>query len=129
MNTELTERDKLNERLAACEFKRSMQERELKEDIKILMEQLRPSQIIKSTVKDFFHTPSLKNDALKTTLGWAAGLVTKKLIAGPSAGIFNKLLQGAVQFGVMNLVKRKMNRKSKPSDGTASENRSDSGMY
>jgi len=67
-------------------------------------ESLKPTSLIKSTLKDVTSSPYLIENIVVTLLGLASGYVSKKLVVGTSANIFRKLIGSVVQFGITNIV-------------------------
>jgi hypothetical protein len=80
------------------------QGRVLKEQFFIVIESIKPVNIIKSTFKDVATSPKLMSEILSTTIGLAAGYVSNKTIVGSSGNLLRKLVGTVLQFGVTTLI-------------------------
>ena len=76
----------------------------LKEEFLITYENLRPANFLKYALKELTDGPDIKNDLVNTSLGLAAGYLTKKLIFGTSTNPIKQLLGNFLQMGVSNIV-------------------------
>jgi hypothetical protein len=76
----------------------------LKSQFHIVYESLKPVNLIRSTLKEASSSPELKTDLVNTSIGVAAGYVSKLLVQGLSANPLRKLLGSLFMFGVTNLV-------------------------
>lgn len=116
MNNEYIEEDKLvsgTKDLAAAikrlERKRMLMEEDLKDHFHIVLEDLKPANILKNTLHEVQESTPLKSNLLKIALGLGAGYFSRKLVVGKSAGLVKKALGTALQFGITQLVARKNN--------------------
>lgn len=103
----------LNESIRLLELKQAEDANLLREQFMETYENLKPVNLIKNSVKDFVSSPDFKENILKTTLGLAAGYLSKKAIVGSTHNPLKQLLGTFLQMGVANLV-------SKNSDGIKS---------
>lgn len=94
----------LREEIAELELKQVVAHRELKLQLKITYESLRPANLIKHTLKELTAAPEVKVDFLNSILGIASGFVSKKLIIGNSHNPVKQALGTLLQVGVTNLV-------------------------
>jgi hypothetical protein len=65
---------------------------------------MRPSNLLKSAVKDIAATPGIAQAAIGTSIAIGAGVLSKKIVVGNSTGIFKKLMGGIVEFTVANSI-------------------------
>ena len=94
----------LKDAIRSLEEKQADQGRVLKEQFFIVVESIRPVNIIKSTFKEVATSPKLMSEILSTTIGLAAGYVSNKTIVGSSGNLFRKLVGTVLQFGVTALI-------------------------
>lgn len=84
---------------------RQVSEKEiLEEQFKITREGLKPANIVKGLVDDIANSTTLKDMVVDNVIGFATGLVSKKLVFGNTSNPLKKIIGTALQFGVGNLV-------------------------
>lgn len=89
------------------EQRRTLQEVELNESVRTLLESLKPANILKSTLDEVRESTPLKNNLMKVALGLGVGYLSNRLLVGKSAGIVKKALGTALQFGVTYFISKK----------------------
>lgn len=99
----------LNTAIKRLERKKMLMEEDLKDHFHILLENLKPTNILKNTLHEVQESVPLKNNLLKVALGLGAGYFSRKLIVGKSAGLVKKALGTALQFGITQFVAKKDN--------------------
>lgn len=77
----------------------------LKEQCKITYESLKPTNLIKTTLKNLV-TPDLTGNILSSTLSLAAGYISKKAVIGSTHNPLKQLLGTILQMGVTSLVSK-----------------------
>ena len=97
----------LSTAIKRLEVKRAIQEDDLKDHFHIVLENLKPKNILKHTIEEVQESTQLKHNLLKVAVGLGAGYFSRKMIVGQSAGIIKKALGAALQYGVTNFVARK----------------------
>ena len=108
--TSITE---LRESILKLEIKQIEDERLLKEQFLIAYERMKPINMIRNSVKDLITSPDLQNNLFSTTLGLAAGYLSKKAAVGSTHNPLKQILGAFLQLGVANVV-------AKNSDGIKS---------
>lgn len=103
----------LRETILELEIKQKEDERLLKEQFMIAYERLKPLNMIKNSVKNLITSPELKDHLISSTMGLAAGYLTKKAVVGSTHHPLKQILGAFLQIGVTNLV-------AKNSDGIQS---------
>jgi hypothetical protein len=103
----------LRETILELEIKQKEDERLLKEQFMIAYERLKPLNMIKNSVKNLITSPELKDHLISSTMGLAAGYLTKKAVVGSAHHPLKQILGAFLQMGVTNLV-------AKNSDGIQS---------
>lgn len=99
----------LNIAIERLERKRMLMEEDLKDQFHIMLENLKPTNILRNTLQEVQESVSLKNNLLKVALGLGAGYFSRKLIVGKSAGLVKKALGTALQFGITQFIAKKDN--------------------
>ena len=95
---------RLKEAIQLLEVDQAIKRKQLKEEFLLTYENLRPVNLLKSTLKEFTSSPDLINNFLGTAVGMTTGILTRKIYVGKSGNIFRNLLGSMLQFGVTNLV-------------------------
>jgi hypothetical protein len=96
----------LKDAIRSLEETQSVQGRALKEQFFIVVESIKPVNIIKSTFKEVASAPDLLSNILSTTVGLTAGYISNKTVVGASGNLFKKLLGTILQFGITSLIIR-----------------------
>jgi hypothetical protein len=97
----------LNIAIKKLERKKMLMEEDLKDHFHVLLENLKPANILKNTLHEVQESVPLKNNLLKIALGLGAGYFSRKLMVGKSAGIAKKALGAALQFGITQFIAKK----------------------
>ena len=89
------------------ERKRRLMEEDMKEDMHNLLENLKPANILRTTLHEVQESTPLKHNLLKVAVGLGAGYFSRKMVVGKSAGIVKKALGTALQYGITQFVASK----------------------
>jgi hypothetical protein len=100
----ITSAKELKDAIRFLEEKQADQGQVLKEQFFIVLESIKPVNIIKNTFNEVASSPSLMSNILSSTIGLAAGYVSNKTMVGSSGNLFRKLLGTILQFGVTTLI-------------------------
>ena len=92
------------------ERKKALMEEDLKDHVHIILESLRPTNILKHTIHEVQESTEIKHNLFKVALGLGAGYFSRKLVIGKSAGLVKKALGTALQYGITNFVAEKNDR-------------------
>lgn len=98
----------LEERIKELESLEVHQMAALKLQARDTAESMRPSNLVKSAFSEMLGSKSLKQDALKASVGIGAGMLIKKLITYNSKGLFMKMAGFALQAVTAKLVSKKL---------------------
>ncbi len=90
--------------IQTMEAKKLEQEEGLTKQFAKTYESLNPVNIIKNTINEVANTPGVKDNLLNFSVGIGTGIITKKLMIGKSDSLLKKIIGGAIEFGVANLV-------------------------
>ncbi len=99
----------LNTAITRLERKKMVMEEDIKDHFHVLLESLKPTNILKHTLQEVQESTPLKHNLLKIAVGLGAGYFSRKMIIGKSAGLVKKALGTALQYGVTQFVARKEN--------------------
>lgn len=102
----LTTRD-LSISIRRLERKRISMEEDLKDHFHLLLEDLKPANILKKTLHEVQESTPLKHNLLKIAVGLGAGYFSRRLVVGKSAGLVKKALGTALQFGITQFIAKK----------------------
>ena len=100
--------ESLKEMIKVMEIKQAEEGQILKEQIILTYENLKPSNIIKNVVREFYSSENLKDELIATAVSVTSGFITKKLVVGKSNNQILRLVGLAIQFAITNLVSKKM---------------------
>lgn len=89
------------------ERRRDVLSEDLKDQFHTLLQELKPTNILKNTLHEVQESTSLKRNLLKVAVGLGAGYFSRKLVVGKSAGIVKKALGTALQYGITNIIAHK----------------------
>jgi hypothetical protein len=81
----------------------------LKEEFNVAVESIKPLNLIKSTFKGVAESDEIKDNILNTSVGLAAGFVSKKLFVSVSHSPIKNILGTAILVGITNLVTKNPN--------------------
>jgi len=99
--------ESLKEEIQALEIKQAEEGKLVRDQLLITYENLKPINILKSIVQDFYSSDNYTQDFIEIVAGMTSGFVTKKLIIGKSKNPLLKLVGLALQFGMTTLVSKK----------------------
>jgi hypothetical protein len=94
----------LKNAIQILEIEQNARKEELKEQLHLTYESLRPVNIIRSTLKELF---SMSDNIPGTALGAAGGFLLKKLLVGSSGGVLKRLIGTVLQLGITNIASHK----------------------
>ena len=100
----ITTARELSDTIRLLEERQAVQGQVLKQQFFVVIESIRPVNIIKNTLKEVVSTNDLVSNILSTTLGLTAGYISNKTVIGASGNLLRKLLGTLLQFGVTTLI-------------------------
>lgn len=101
---EITSIAGLKNAIQVLEVEQSIKEQQLKEQLFLTYESLRPINLIRNTLKEIFSTTSLSENLSGTAMGMTSGFLLKKIFIGRSGNIFRKLFGSILQFGIAKII-------------------------
>lgn len=96
----------LRQAIAELENTQTVEEKILKEQFHLAYESMKPVNLIKSTFREVAASEEIRKQVLSTTIGLAAGFVSKKLFEGASHSPMRKLIGTALMFGITEVAAR-----------------------
>ncbi len=100
----ITSAAELKRVIQRVEIEHVMQGKRLKEQFFLAYENLKPANILKSTLNEITKSPYLIDNILGATLGLITGYLSRKIAVAGSGNPFRKLIGSVLQFGITNLV-------------------------
>jgi hypothetical protein len=102
-------KESLQEAIKVLEIKQAEEGRLVREQLLNTYENLKPLNILKNIVSEFYSTDKYKQDFVEIVAGMTTGFITKKMVIGKSKNPLLKILGLAIQFGITTLVSNKYN--------------------
>ena len=76
----------------------------LKEEFQLVIQSIKPINLIRNSFREAAESKDLRDDIISTSVGLAAGYLSKKLFESVSHRPLKRLLGTALQFGITNVV-------------------------
>ncbi|TNF39816.1 MAG: hypothetical protein EP310_09940 [Bacteroidetes bacterium] len=102
-------KESLREAIKLLEIKQAEEGQLVKEQLLNTYENLKPLNLLRNIVNEFYSTDKYKQDFVEIVAGMTTGFITKKMVIGKSKNPFLKMLGVAIQFGITTLVSKKYN--------------------
>ena len=96
--------DSLKESIRLLEIRQAEEGRIFKEQFKETYESLKPSNIIKHTIRDLAHSVEVKNNLFETVLSLLSGYLAKKIMVDSKTSFLNRILRTVAHFGITNVI-------------------------
>jgi hypothetical protein len=90
--------------IVALETQQNNEGKILKEQYMAAYESIKPVNLIKNTFREVTASPDLKDELFNTSIGLAAGYLSKMLFQGASHSPVRKLFGTVLMFGITNAV-------------------------
>lgn len=108
MKTHRNQNEKLDIAIAALERQRDLKFDELKQQLALTYESVKPVNILNQTLVDFKESTEVKSNLLQSVVSLAGGYISKKLLIGKSHSTFKKIMGYVVQYGVTSFISKKV---------------------
>jgi Mg2+ and Co2+ transporter CorA len=102
----------LDKAIAILEQKQRVELVELKDQINVFYEELKPNNLIKSIFNNVSSSSVLNSNVLNSTLSLASGYISGKLVNNPTNNILKKIAGYGLQYVLTNFIANKINNKS-----------------
>ncbi len=96
----------LRENIYILELEKVRDENLLKLQIKYTYENLKPSALLRNSLKNISEIPDLKKDLIQTTVSIMVGYLSKKVLIGATHNPLKQLLGTVLQIGVSSMVSK-----------------------
>ena len=96
--------DDLKIRIAALQARSFQQEADLKNTAGLLVESLKPANLIRETFKSTVQSPGFGKSLLKGAAGLAVGFLTKRFFVSSSSSITKKAVGTVLEQGIAKIV-------------------------
>lgn len=107
----MNKHSKLEEQILFLKLKQKEDFILLKNQLEDTFDSLKPINLIKNTFNELIHSPEIKNDLLKSSLGILGGYASKKMLFWDSNNIFKKISGAVLQYVITNLITNKIEQK------------------
>lgn len=108
MKKHRNQNEKLDRAIAKLELQRDLKFVELKQQLSLTYESVKPINILNQSLVDFKESTEVKSNLLQSVLSIAGGYISKKLLVGKSHSTFKKIMGYVVQYGVTNFISKKV---------------------
>lgn len=100
----ITSSELLENAIQELEMEQTVKLHNLKEQLHLTFESLKPVNIVVNTLKDIASSPVLTDNIFSNILGLSTGYLSKKIIVGKSRNVFKNILGSVLQYGISNFV-------------------------
>ena len=94
----------LKEAIQLLEVEQEIRGQQLKEQLYIAYESLKPLNLLKHTLKELTSSPYMIDNISGGAMGLVSGFLSKKIFVGASGNLIRKLFGSILQFGITNVV-------------------------
>ncbi|WP_445731411.1 hypothetical protein [Mariniflexile sp.] len=98
----------LDKAIARLELERNIKLEEIKYQLEVTFDSMKPINILKEKFEDLKHSNNLKSSVLQTVASLAGGYLSKKILIGKSHSFFKTILGYALQFGVTKFISNRV---------------------
>jgi len=94
----------LKQQISALEIKQAEEGKMLKDHFQKTYDSLKPANLIKNSVKDFFYPEGISETVIETSAIIISGLISKKILNSTKIGTTMKLLSSLLQLSATSLI-------------------------
>ena len=94
----------LKNAIQVLEVQQRIKGHELKEQISLIYESLKPVNLIRNTLKDLFSSQYTTENISGAAIGAVSGLILKNILIGKSGNAFKRLLGSILQMGISKII-------------------------
>ena len=95
---------RLKNDIQLLELKHAIKGAQLKEQAYLTLENLKPLNLLRSTLNDAASSPHLVDNVISTATGLATGYVSKIALVGGSGSLVRRLFGAVLQLGVTTII-------------------------
>ena len=111
MKSYKNQNEELDIAISNLERQRDQKFFELKQQLNLTYESVKPINILNQTLTDFKESTQVKSNVLQSVVSLAGGYLSKKLLIGNTNSTFKKILGYVLQYGITNFISKKVDSK------------------
>ncbi|MFD2907134.1 hypothetical protein ACFSX9_00155 [Flavobacterium ardleyense] len=100
----------LDQKIAELTSKRDIELLELKNQYHVVIESVKPINIVKQSISSFYNSPTKKLNVLELATSFVGGYISKKLVVGHSKSMITRTLGNVLQYTISTVI-NKFNKK------------------
>jgi hypothetical protein len=100
----ITSYEGLRNAIRLLEIEQGIKGQQLKDQLHITYESLRPINLISNTLKELSSSRYMTDNISAAAMGLVSGFLSKKIFVGTSGNAFRRLIGSILQYGITNLV-------------------------
>lgn len=97
----------LDQMIATLKTKKEFEFDSLRDQLNKTLESIQPFNIIKNSFADLTDTPNIKDNIIKTIIGFSTGYISRKFFVGNTQSPLKKVLGSILQFAITNVVSKR----------------------
>lgn len=94
----------LKQRIADLEAKRAKQRVEIADNLKQMVESVKPKNLLRAGLQSISETPALRQNLINASISLITGWVARKIAVPKADTVVKKAVGSAVQYGVSHLL-------------------------
>lgn len=98
----------LEEAITRLEMERDMKFDDLKNQMTLTFQSMKPINILRGTLDDLKQFPEVKSNIVQLATSLVGGYLSKKLLVGNPKSTFKKILGYLLQYGITNFISKKV---------------------
>lgn len=95
---------RLKNDIQILEEEQSVKGKQLKDQLFLTYESIKPAKIITSTLKDLVTSPQMLDNIIDTTLSITTGYISKRIIVGASSNIIRRVIGTIIQVAASKFI-------------------------
>ena len=96
----------LDQKIAELTNKRDVELVELKNQYEVVLQSIKPVNIVKQSISSFYNSPEKKLNVLEFATSFLGGYLSKKIVVGHSKNILKNVLGNVLQFGISTVINK-----------------------
>ena len=100
----------LDQKIAELIYKRDVELIELKDQFHVVIESVKPINLVKQSLSSLYNSPEKKLNILELATSFVGGYLSKKIVFGQSKSMIKNVLVNVLQYGISTII-NKFNKK------------------
>ncbi len=100
----------LDQKIAELIYKRDVELIELKDQFHVVIESVKPINLVKQSLSSLYNSPEKKLNILELATSFVGGYLSKKIVVGQSKSMIKNVLGNVLQYGISTVI-NKFNKK------------------